>query len=73
MPWIRQEALILAGNDDPIIPMVDARIMKFLLLHASFHINDDGHLGLVTKADELGPVRWCRVSCAACGDALRAL
>lgn len=56
LPWIRQEVLILAGNDDPIIPMVDARIMKFLLLHASFHINDDGHLGLVTKADELGPL-----------------
>jgi pimeloyl-ACP methyl ester carboxylesterase len=45
--------LILAGNDDPIIPMVNARIMQFLLPRASLHIYDDGQRGLVTKADEL--------------------
>ena len=44
---------ILAGNDDPIIPMMNARIRKFLLSTASLHIYE-GHLGLVTKADELG-------------------
>ena len=53
LPWIRQETLILTGNDDPIIPMVNARIRKFLLSAASLHIYD-GHLGLVSKADELG-------------------
>ena len=47
---------ILAGNDDPIIPLVNARIMHALLPHATLHVYDDGHLGLLTSADELGPL-----------------
>ena len=56
LPLIRQHTLILAGNDDPIIPMANARIMRALLPHATLHVYDDGHLGLVTSADELGPL-----------------
>ncbi|WP_343050496.1 alpha/beta fold hydrolase [Nocardioides ungokensis] len=56
LPLIRQPTLILAGNDDPIIPLVNARIMRSLLPHASLHVFDDGHLGLITSADELGPL-----------------
>jgi poly(3-hydroxyalkanoate) depolymerase len=56
LPLIRQSTLILAGNDDPIIPLVNARIMHRLLPHATLHVYDDGHLGLLTAADELGPV-----------------
>ena len=47
--------MILAGDDDPIIPLVNARIMRTLLPHASLHVYDDGHLGLLTSADDLGP------------------
>lgn len=56
LPLIRQPTLILAGNDDPIIPLVNARIMRALLPNASLHVFDDGHLGLITSADELGPL-----------------
>jgi poly(3-hydroxyalkanoate) depolymerase len=56
LPLIRQPTLILAGRDDPIIPPVNARIMSRLLPHATLHLYDDGHLGLVTAADELGPL-----------------
>ena len=56
LPLIRQPTLILAGNDDPLIPMVNARIMRALLPDASVHVFDDGHLGLLTSADELGPL-----------------
>jgi poly(3-hydroxyalkanoate) depolymerase len=56
LPMIRQHTLILAGNDDPIIPLVNARIMHALLPNASVHVYDDGHLGLITAADELGPL-----------------
>jgi poly(3-hydroxyalkanoate) depolymerase len=56
LPLIRQPALVLAGNDDPIIPLVNARMISALLPHASLHVFDDGHLGLVTSAEELGPV-----------------
>jgi poly(3-hydroxyalkanoate) depolymerase len=56
LPLIRQPTLILAGSDDPIIPLVNARIMHRLLPHSTLHVFDDGHLGLVTSADELGPL-----------------
>jgi len=55
LPFIRQPTLILAGDDDPIIPLVNARIMRLLLPHAQLHVYPDGHLGLVTSADELAP------------------
>jgi poly(3-hydroxyalkanoate) depolymerase len=53
---IRQPTLILAGTDDPIIPLVNARILARLLPDATLHAYDDGHLGLVTLAYELAPV-----------------
>jgi poly(3-hydroxyalkanoate) depolymerase len=56
LPLIRQRTLILAGSDDPIIPLVNARIMQRLLPHATLHVFDDGHLGLITAAGELGPL-----------------
>jgi poly(3-hydroxyalkanoate) depolymerase len=56
LPIIRQPTLILAGNDDPLIPLVNARILRALLPNASLHVFNDGHLGLLTAADELGPL-----------------
>jgi poly(3-hydroxyalkanoate) depolymerase len=59
LPWlrlIRQPALILAGDDDPIIPLANARLMAALLPAARLHVYADGHLGLVTRAAELAPV-----------------
>ncbi|MGV3563337.1 MAG: alpha/beta fold hydrolase [Nocardioides sp.] len=55
LPLIRQRTLILAGDDDPIIPLVNARIMKALIRRSELHVYADGHLGLVTSADDLGP------------------
>lgn len=55
LPLIRQPTLILAGDDDPLIPLVNARIMHRLLPAAELHVFPDGHLGLVTSADELAP------------------
>lgn len=52
---VRQPTLVLAGDDDPIIPLVNARILQRLLPHAELHVYADGHLGLVTSADELAP------------------
>jgi poly(3-hydroxyalkanoate) depolymerase len=53
---IRQPTLIVAGDDDPIIPLVNARIMARLIPDATLHIYDGGHIALVTEADELAPV-----------------
>ncbi len=56
LPWIRQPTLLLAGDDDPIIPLVNARIMRRLLPDAELHVYHGGHLGLLTEATELAPV-----------------
>jgi len=56
LPLIRQRTLVLAGNDDPLIPLANARIMHALLPQATLHVYDDGHLGLLTSAGELGPL-----------------
>jgi pimeloyl-ACP methyl ester carboxylesterase len=56
LPLIRQPALVLAGNDDPLIRLVNAQMMHRLLPHAQLRVFDDGHLGIVTKAHELAPI-----------------
>lgn len=55
LPLIRQRTLVLTGDDDPIIPVINGRIMSRLLPHARLHVFHDGHLGLVTLADDLAP------------------
>ena len=56
LPWLRQPTLILAGDDDPIIPLANARLMHRLIRDSRLHVYHDGHLGLVTQAAELAPV-----------------
>jgi len=56
LPLVRQRTLVLSGRDDPIIPLVNARIMATLIPHAQLEVFDDGHLGLVTSAPQLAPV-----------------
>lgn len=56
LPFIRQPTLILAGDDDPIIPLVNARIMARLLPRARLEVYPDGHLGLLTRSAELAGI-----------------
>jgi poly(3-hydroxyalkanoate) depolymerase len=56
LPLIRQDTLIVAGTDDPIIPVANARIMTALLPHATLHLHPGGHTDLITNADDLAPV-----------------
>jgi poly(3-hydroxyalkanoate) depolymerase len=56
LPFIRQETLILAGDDDPIVPAINARIMRRLLPHATLHIYRGGHVALVTDTEQIAPV-----------------
>jgi pimeloyl-ACP methyl ester carboxylesterase len=56
LPLIRQPALIVAGTDDPISPVVNARIMGRLLPHATMHLHTGGHVDLVTNAAEFAPL-----------------
>ncbi|GEL20321.1 poly(3-hydroxyalkanoate) depolymerase [Pseudonocardia asaccharolytica] len=56
LPLIRQQTLILAGDDDPLVPLVNARIMARLLPNARLEVYPDGHLGLLVRAPELAGV-----------------
>jgi poly(3-hydroxyalkanoate) depolymerase len=53
---IRQPTLVVAGDDDPIVPVVNARIMARLIPDARLHVYRGGHIALVTEAHELAPV-----------------
>lgn len=53
LPWLRllrQPTLVMAGTDDPIVPMLNARILTWLIPDARLVTLDDGHLFLVTSA-----------------------
>ena len=56
LPAVRQETLIVAGTDDPIIPVANAHIMNALLPHSRLHLHSGGHIDLVHNAAELAPV-----------------
>jgi poly(3-hydroxyalkanoate) depolymerase len=56
LPKLRQPTLILAGDDDPIIPLVNARIMHRLIPRSELHIYHGGHLELAADAERIAPV-----------------
>ncbi len=59
IPWLhklRQPTLILHGDDDPLVPVVNAKIMRRLIPYAQLYIFHDGHLGVGTSARELAQV-----------------
>jgi pimeloyl-ACP methyl ester carboxylesterase len=56
LPRLRQPTLILAGDDDPIIPLVNARIMHRLIPQSELHIYHGGHLELAADAERIAPV-----------------
>jgi poly(3-hydroxyalkanoate) depolymerase len=56
LPRLRPPTLILAGDDDPIIPLVNARIMHRLISHSQLHVYNGGHLELAADAERLAPV-----------------
>jgi poly(3-hydroxyalkanoate) depolymerase len=59
LPWlpaIRQPALVLVGDDDPIIPPTNGVLMARLLARGELHTYPGGHLTALTEPDQLAPV-----------------
>ena len=59
LPWLpklRPPTLILAGDDDPIIPLVNARIMHRLIPRSQLHIYHGGHLELAVDSEGIASV-----------------
>jgi poly(3-hydroxyalkanoate) depolymerase len=55
LPWLRllaQPTLVMAGTDDPLVPVANGRILASLIPDARLLTLDDGHLFLVTSAGE---------------------
>ena len=52
---IRQPVLVMGGDDDPIVPVTNARILAALIPNATLHVFAGGHVEPLTAATEFGP------------------
>jgi len=58
LPWLhklQQPTLVLAGDDDPIVPLVNGRILAARIPNARLRVVNCGHLFLLTRAKVLAP------------------
>jgi poly(3-hydroxyalkanoate) depolymerase len=55
LQMIRQPTLVMGGDDDPIIPVVNPRMQAQLIPRARLIVYRGGHLGILTEAEELAP------------------
>jgi poly(3-hydroxyalkanoate) depolymerase len=60
LPWLHRlsmPVLILAGDDDPIIPLVNARILAARIPRGELHVvRGGGHLFLLDQSEDVTPV-----------------
>ncbi len=60
LPWlwaIRHPTLVLCGDDDPITPVINHRIIAALIGNARLHtVSGGGHLMLIDSPGRVGPV-----------------
>jgi pimeloyl-ACP methyl ester carboxylesterase len=60
LPWlwaIGHPALVIAGDDDPVTPLVNHRIIASLMPRARLHtVRGGGHLVLLDSAEQIGPL-----------------
>jgi len=55
LPLIRQPVLVMGGDDDPIVPVANARILAALIPTATLHVFAGGHVEPLTAATDFGP------------------
>src|SRR5258705_11988538 len=60
LPWLHRidrPTLVVAADDDPIVPLANARLIARQLPKGRLYVvADGGHLFLVTHADQVAPV-----------------
>jgi pimeloyl-ACP methyl ester carboxylesterase len=60
LPWlwaIKQPTLVIAGDDDPITPLINHRIIAMLMPRATLRVvKGGGHLVLLDSAEQVGPM-----------------
>ena len=55
LPWLwslPQPTLVLMGRDDPLVPVINGRVLAQLIPSAKLRLIDDGHLFIVTRPKE---------------------
>jgi pimeloyl-ACP methyl ester carboxylesterase len=57
LPWLhtlQQPTLVLAGDDDPLVPLVNGRILAWRIPNATLHvIKQAGHLFILERPDDI--------------------
>jgi poly(3-hydroxyoctanoate) depolymerase len=60
LPWLHRiphPTLVLAGDDDPIVPLVNDRILADRIPHARLHaVKGGGHLFLLDDSEQIATV-----------------
>jgi poly(3-hydroxyoctanoate) depolymerase len=56
LPLLRQPTLVIAGDDDPVIPLANAKFLAKLIRNSRLHVMSDGHLFLISSAVETAAV-----------------
>jgi len=56
LPLLRHPTLLMTGDDDPLIPLVNGRIMHRLIPGSELHVYHGGHLDLIAEPHRLAPV-----------------
>ena len=73
LPLLRRPTLVLAGHDDPLIPLVNGHILHRLIAGSELVVYRGGHLDLIAEPDRLAPVieRFLRAGAPAGRKAIR--
>jgi len=56
LPLIKQQTLVLAGKDDPLVPVANARILAALIPRSRLYLFEDGHLFLLSPSQLALPI-----------------
>ncbi|HAJ47376.1 MAG TPA: poly(3-hydroxyalkanoate) depolymerase, partial [Alphaproteobacteria bacterium] len=57
LPLIRKPTLVMMGDRDRIVPLVNGRILKMFLPKGELHIvKNAGHLFIISRLKEIEPV-----------------
>jgi poly(3-hydroxyalkanoate) depolymerase len=66
LPLLRRPTLLITGDDDPLIPPINARIMHRLIPGSELVVYHGGHLDLIAEPHRLAPVieRFLRAGAA---------
>jgi poly(3-hydroxyalkanoate) depolymerase len=56
LPLLPQPTFVLAGDDDPMIPTINGRLLAALIPRARLHVYPGGHLELIARPDRVVPL-----------------